>query len=125
VQAVGAIPISSGANRINLSTLWINAEQEDGNEDWRSTLEQRTAGSFDPAQQVILAFRSQSGSNPTYSPDDLESLRQTTIALLRDTADYGLRYAPDGSRRFATSRTGCSALIRTNYYRLGSATAHF
>ena len=93
---------ASGAPRIDLQSMWIAASLEDGNDDWRSTLEQRAADSFDLAQKVIDAFRGNSGSAyvtaPT--PDSLEQLRITVLSLLRDTADFGLRLAPDGYSTF-------------------------
>ena len=97
-------PPASGLARIDLQSMWIAATQEDGNEDWRSTLEQRAADTFDLAQKVIDAFRGNSGtayapaSAPT--PDALEQLRITVLSLLRDTADFGLRRSPDGYSTF-------------------------
>jgi len=92
-----------GLNRINLNTLWIDVEQEDGNEDWRSKLEQRVDASFDIARQVIDAFRNApAGTIPAScsTKDGLDDLRFTVVSLLRDTADFGLRLAPDGFGTF-------------------------
>lgn len=97
-------PPTSGVPRIDMQSMWIAASQEDGNEDWRSTLEQQAADTFDLAQKVIDAFRG--NSDPPYSPasaptpDALEQLRTTVISLLRDTADFGLRRSPDGFSTF-------------------------
>jgi hypothetical protein len=108
-------PPASGPARIDLQSMWIAATQEDGNEDWRSTLEQRAADSFDLAQKIVDAFRG--NSKPPYTPtsaptpDTLEQLRITVLSLLRDTADFGLRRLPDG---FSTFRYVVDRAVRAN-----------
>jgi hypothetical protein len=124
---------ASGATRIDLRSMWVAASQEDGNEDWRSTLEQRAADTFDLAQKVIDAFRGNSGSlyapatGPT--PDALEQLRITVLSLLRDTADFGLRRSPDGYSTFryvvdrAARANGVPFDFATNVTKLATADA--
>jgi hypothetical protein len=110
--AAPAIPAPQPGT-IDPNSPWILPEYEDGNEDWRTTLELRASESFDLARQMIGVLRdpypdaSQAsgfkvpaavdifGAKPTLP--QLDQLRLTILYLLRDTADFGLRYAPDGA----------------------------
>ena len=94
------------------NSAWIAGTPEDsGNQDWRTNLDQRLPDSFDLAQRSLDAIRSLTpaqitaifypASNPPISvltdPTILEDLRIALLSVLRDTADFGLRYAPDGA----------------------------
>ena len=109
-QAVVATPVPG---TINPNSPWLLPQYEDGNEDWRSTLELRIAESFDLARQIISALRDAypDATQPTgytvptevdifgaaATAAQLDQLRTTVLYLLRDNADFGLRYAPDGA----------------------------
>jgi hypothetical protein len=94
------------------ASVWIAGTPEDsGNQDWRTNLDQRLPDSFDLAQRSLDAIRGLTpaqitaifypASNPPISvvtdPAILEDLRIALLSVLRDTADFGLRYAPDGA----------------------------
>jgi hypothetical protein len=94
------------------ASAWIAGTPEDsGNQDWRTNLDQRLPDSFDLAQRSLDAIRGLTPaqitaifyptSNPPISvltdPIILEDLRIALLSALRDTADFGLRYAPDGA----------------------------
>jgi hypothetical protein len=79
-------------------------------EDWRSTLERRVGEAFDLAQRMLVVLRAQL-STLSLTPAQIASLRDAILAALHDTADVGLRYAPDGSNllRFVLVRAGIIA----------------
>ena len=88
-----------GGGILDFSTMWIAITSDSSNEDWRTTLEQRIADSFDVAQIMLDGMRTLFEANPKVSPLDtehFEDLRLFVVSLLRDTADCGLRYAQDG-----------------------------
>jgi hypothetical protein len=88
-----------GGGILDFSTMWIAIASDSSNEDWRTTLEQRIADSFDVAQVMLDGMRAIFEASPKASPLDtahFEDLRLIVVSLLRDTADFGLRYAPDG-----------------------------
>jgi len=101
---------------------WIQGTSEDGNQDWRTNLDQLLPDSFDLAQRALDAWRAltstdisnifgvppNSSASAVTDPTTLEILRKALLSVLRDTADFGLRLAPDNSSlvRFVLSRIG-------------------
>jgi hypothetical protein len=81
-------------------------------QDWRTTLEHRAGEALDLAQRVIVLLRNLyfpaagTATFPTYG--DMDLMRDAVVSALRDTADFGLRYGPDGSSlvRFIFQRAG-------------------
>jgi hypothetical protein len=123
--AVPGQPPAPGAPAVGTldpASLWITPLAEDCNEDWRTTLETRASETFDLGRQVITALQGIGtvgffGPDPPQDPKQsnadyatqvaalrlqqcvpLDQLRNLVVALLRDTIDMGLRYAPDGLR---------------------------
>jgi hypothetical protein len=120
------VDLTPGGVATNGNEMWLQPVFEDGNEDWRTTLELRIAEAFDLAQNVIGALRdpfpgpptpsdphpvliptetlvfgkSLDSSDPTVRSGPLDALRTAVLSLLRDTADYGTRRAPDGASTF-------------------------
>jgi hypothetical protein len=111
--------------------VWIEAEPETGNQDWRTNLDQRLPDSFDLAQRSLDALRALTpvqittifgfDADEPYPSDAvravLDVLRIAILSVLRDTADFGLRYAPDGGnllqfvlRSIGTSETDISSI---------------
>ena len=104
------------------SETWIQGTSEDGNQDWRTNLDQLLPDSFDLAQRALDAWRAltstdlsnifgvppSSSASAVTDQNSLEVLRQALLSVLRDTADFGLRLAPDNSSlvRFVLSRIG-------------------
>lgn len=92
-------------------TAWITGTPEDSsNQDWRTNLDQTLPDTFDLAQRSIDALRALTSDQIkaifNFAADEpqptdairqvLEDLRQAILSVLRDTADFGLRCAPDG-----------------------------
>jgi hypothetical protein len=96
-----AAPTQEGT-LLDLTNPWINVHSDTSNEDWRTTLEQRIADAFDLPQLTLNALRdvlNPAKGDPSPPPLDFShfnDLRLTLVSLLRDTCDFGLRYAPDG-----------------------------
>jgi hypothetical protein len=79
-----------------------NPPESAASEDWRATLERRAAEAFDLPQRTLLALRNlyfpASGpATPLPKPADLMNIRDAVLAAMRDSADLGLRFAPDGT----------------------------
>jgi hypothetical protein len=92
-------------------SAWITGTPEDSsNQDWRANLDQTLPDTFDLAQRSIDALRALTADQIkaifNFAADEpqptgairqaLEDLRQAILSVLRDTADFGLRFAPDG-----------------------------
>lgn len=110
---------------IDPNTYWIGTEdgtdqtteenqapEAAASQDWRTTLEHRAGEAFDLAQRVIVLLRNLyfpaagTATFPTYG--DMDEMRDAVVSALRDTADFGLRYGPDGTSlvRFIFQRAG-------------------
>jgi hypothetical protein len=108
---------------IDPNTYWIaTASGQDepvaeaaASEDWRTALEHRAGEAFDLAQRMLVLLRSTyfpaSGSAALPTFGDVDMMRNAILAALRDTADFGLRYGPDGTNllRFILQRTSLDA----------------
>ena len=105
---------------IDPNTYWIaTASGKDeatppeaaASEDWRRTLEHRAGEAFDLAQRILVLLRAtyfpEKGTAPIFPTfGDVDLMRDAILAALRDTADFGLRYGPDGTNllRFVFQR---------------------
>jgi len=123
---------------IDPNTYWIGTSdgkdqvtppESAASEDWRTTLEQRAGEVFDLGQRIIVLLRAiySPASNPTSFPtfSDVDLIRDAVLSVLRDTADFGLRYGPDGTSilRFIFQRAGIdTATIATCETALTNAT---
>ena len=122
---------------IDLNTFWIGTEngqdqiqtpppEASASEDWRTALEFRAAEEFDLGQRMIVVLRQLffppqpppspgtpppdpyhpiDASHPTFA--EVDTIKTAILAALRDTADLGLRYGPDGINllRFVLQKT--------------------
>lgn len=92
-------------------TMWITGTPEDSsNQDWRTNLDQTLPDTFDLGQRSIDALRALTSDQIkaifNFAADEpqptmairqvLDDLRRAILSVLRDTADFGLRFAPDG-----------------------------
>jgi hypothetical protein len=110
-------PVVAGTGFINLDNYWVATEnglapagpppESVASEDWRTSLESRAAEAFDLPQRVLIVLRTMyfppaggpaAPAFPTWA--DLANIRDGILAAMRDSADFGLRYAPDGTTLF-------------------------
>jgi len=120
VQALPAdTDVKKPGSFFNFNTWWIATEdgknstpaspnpESNASDDWRFTLESKAAEAFDLVQRVLVVLR-QDQANASLTPPkptlldgaDLGKGWAGLVAALRDNADDGLRYAPDGLNTF-------------------------
>jgi hypothetical protein len=115
---------------IDLNTYWVGTEdgtdqvtpaESTASEDWRTSLEFKTGDEFDLGQRLIVCLRAlffpkpADTASPVYHPLDaahptfnqVNTICDAVLAALHDTADFGLRYGPDGTNliRYLLQRT--------------------
>jgi len=98
----------------DFNTYWIApapganpAPEAVASEDWRSNLESKATDAFDLVQRVLVVLRTdQTNATTLLDGVDPTIVWKALVAALRDNADFGLRYAPDGlnTLRFVLQR---------------------